>query len=331
MAARGALAYHRMRGRLVWRRLVVIAFEDVGVADPDLLVSIVQQCLSADRRRCADEERAALQNVARKMALAPTDRSADYLLSAIKDHPEWEAHRITVARLPVAGRIQLAVDPSADLALRATATWFGSGVNGGGAPMVGQGDLRGLMEAFAAAGVPADLTQATERAVIHTKEPITLFIPLLWSVVRGPGIEPSVVEGEASSEPAGADFPLWVLDKHTAGGKRAIGEFARVNEPVRTALERVVPDYRARDVALMAAFYADAITTDQQLIWNGSEALYRDGMEADMLTAHCPRDAAAGIIEIVRANLHHLNAIRARMASASFWPNHHGVEFGETR
>jgi hypothetical protein len=54
------------------------------------------------------------------------------------------------------------------------------------------------------------------------------------------------------------ELPAYVLDKHTALGKAAIGRFARECKAVRNALATHVPKYRAADAACMAAFYADA-------------------------------------------------------------------------
>lgn len=53
-------------------------------------------------------------------------------------------------------------------------------------------------------------------------------------------------------------IPLYTFDKHTWAGKRAITFFAIECREVREALARYVPDFRARDVALMAAFVAIA-------------------------------------------------------------------------
>ena len=318
LAAYAATAYHRMRGKQAWRRLIIIAFEDIGIGAPELVAAVTRDCAQALRRTPEAGDAAALAELARRMAAAPKDRSADYLISAIKHHPDWERHRVAVVRLAIEDRIRLAAAPAADLALRATATWYASGVNGGGAPMIGHGDLSGLLTAFREAGVPSDIATAALHAVDRTKEPITLFLPLLFEVVDRSSVGQPICSRQAD-EPSGPDgLPLWVLDKHTAIGKRAIGEFARRNNPVRIALEEAVPEFRARDVALMAAFYVDAVELHKKLAWQGQLKLERAGMEADMLSAGCPREAAADIITAVRENLPHLDAIRARALSVAY-------------
>ncbi len=315
LAADAAVTYFRLRGKMVWRRLIIIAFEDVGLADPNVVASTVPVACDAAGRTDGDDLSPLVAQMARRLAARPMDRSADYLISAIKYHPEWEAHRATVARLTIANRIRTAVDASAPLPLRATATWLASGVNGGGPKLVEAGDLEGLMEAFVDAGAPEKLALAVKAAVALTKEPITLFLPLL--ALASQGTSATVREALTPPSPSVAGVPVWALDMHTAIGKRAITHFARENDPVRTKLERHVPEYRARDVALTAAFYADAIIADRQLDWPHGKDLERAGMEADMLNVQCPRAAASEIIDAIRANLEHLNDIRIRALSAA--------------
>jgi hypothetical protein len=329
LAAYGVTAYHRMRGKQAWRRLIIIAFEDVGVAAPELVAEVTSQCAQALQRTTRSTDAAQLARLARQLAGAPKDRSADYLVSAIKCHPGWERHRIEVARLPVPDRIRLATDAAADPPLRATAVWYASGINGGGPQMVGPGDLEGLLSEFVRAGVPGDVAIAVRQAALRTGEPITLFLPLLWLAAGEGRVEPNVVTSQLRSSPMEDGLPLWVLDKHTATGKRAIGEFARSNDAVRTALEASVPEFRARDVALMAAFYADAIELDRKLLWPGIPRLEQAGMEADMVSAGAPYNAAPDIIQTVRENLPYLNAIRSRSLAASFRMHLPGLELGE--
>ena len=317
VAAYAATAYHRMRGKQAWRRLIIIAFEDIGIGAPELVAAVTRDCAQALRRTPEAGDAAALAGLARRMAAASKDRSADYLISAIKHHPDWERHRVAVARLAIHDRIRLAIDPAAGLAVRATATWYASGVNGGGPPMICQGNLGGLLTAFREAGAPTDISTAVLHAVDRTKEPITLFLPLLFEIVDRSSVGQPIRSPQVD-DPSGSDgLPHWVLDKHTAIGKRAIGEFAQRNDAVRVALEEAVPEFRARDVTLMAAFYVDAVGLDQKLAWEGQLALERAGMEADMLSAGCPREAAEDIIAAVRENLPHLNAIRARALSVA--------------
>lgn len=317
LAARGAAAYYRMRGSMIWRRLIIIAFEDIGIADPDVVAHVTRLCVDREARSAIGSDPEIIDRLTRNMAKAAKDRSADYLLSAIKYHPDWEVHRARVAPLSVRERIRIAVDDTAPLATRAVATWFASGVNGGGPQLAGSGDLAAMLEAFVEAGFPIRCAQAVRAAAKRCKEPITVFLPLLWAAACGKGSTIIAADLSHEADVSWRGLPAWALDKHTAIGKRAITYFAQENVLVRSTLERNVADFRARDVTLMAAFYADAITTDRRLEWVGGRELEFAGMEADLMKVHCPRNVVAEIVDAFRSNLDHLNAIRLRSLAAN--------------
>ena len=65
----------------MWRRLISIAFEDVGAAEPDALIDTVALATAADWRAKHGEAQA-LAWIVQRLADAPKDRSADLLMSA---------------------------------------------------------------------------------------------------------------------------------------------------------------------------------------------------------------------------------------------------------
>jgi hypothetical protein len=50
LAARAAFTLSKYRGQGIWRRLIVIAFEDVGVGSVDTLLQTIRACMSAEWR-----------------------------------------------------------------------------------------------------------------------------------------------------------------------------------------------------------------------------------------------------------------------------------------
>jgi len=75
------LPLHAFDGSAIWRRLVVIACEDVGVGDIDALLETFVATTSTDlRRQCG--EASVLGAVVRRLAEAGKDRSGDYLACA---------------------------------------------------------------------------------------------------------------------------------------------------------------------------------------------------------------------------------------------------------
>jgi replication-associated recombination protein RarA len=85
LAERAAFALHREDRSATWRRLIAIAFEDVGPADLDVVLETVAVATLPKWRAVIGEE-AALRSIVSTLATAPKDRSADYLMWIAAEH-----------------------------------------------------------------------------------------------------------------------------------------------------------------------------------------------------------------------------------------------------
>jgi replication-associated recombination protein RarA len=86
IAQRAALTFCKFKGAAIWRRLMVIAFEDIGIGDIDSLTTTVSVGSDSAWRKQQGSDVALAVQLAGTLAMAPKDRSADYLSEA-KDHP----------------------------------------------------------------------------------------------------------------------------------------------------------------------------------------------------------------------------------------------------
>jgi hypothetical protein len=312
LAERAAITLHRLRGNGVWRRFLVIAFEDVGIASIDALIKTTAACTAPSWRASVDggDERV-LRLLARLLAEAPKDRSPDHLISVAESHPALEDARLRIGAMTVAQRVDYAANDNWPLPERAAAAWFASGIEQGSEHRVGRGDLPALMSAFRSLGVPDDLVTATRFAATRSREPIVLMTPLLWLAASASG-DHRIVDCPAPPVTMIGEVPSYVFDKHTSAGKAALHRFARENNAVRDVLTAFVPEHRAKDAACMAAFQVDAARVSRRFEWKGSAELERLGVEADMMKVGVPHEGVAPLLNVVRDNLDHLNAIRAK-------------------
>jgi hypothetical protein len=62
----------------------------------------------------------------------------------------------------------------------------------------------------------------------------------------------------------------------------------------------------------MAAFYADAAPLAFKLSWDGADRLEALGTETDLLKVGVPVEQSGPLIQLFRANLDHLNKLRAQ-------------------
>jgi hypothetical protein len=304
LAERAMVRLHRLRSLDVAARLLAIAFEDVGIGSIKALIKTVAVCADAT----ASE--GALCGIARLLAKAPKDRSSSHLAAAAKSHAIFEDARRIVGESSHSERLDLIAEDDASLPVRAIAALRCSGLNWNG----GRGERSDPIDwtlAFGRLGVPADLLLATRTAFIRAHKPAIVMAPLLWLDVNR-GFRPSVVECRMPEAAAVDGVPLYTFDKHTAIGRTAIQRLARESQPVRDAL-RSAPSSCAREIAWIAAFYADGAPVARRLKWEGAAALETLGVEADMLRAGAPPASIGPILAAVRDNLGHLNMIRARL------------------
>jgi replication-associated recombination protein RarA len=92
LAQRAAFALHRDDLSAAWRRLIAIAFEDVGPADIDVVLDTVAVATSSDWRAVCGEEDI-LASIVCRLAAAPKDRSADYLMWIAAEHSDLRETR----------------------------------------------------------------------------------------------------------------------------------------------------------------------------------------------------------------------------------------------
>jgi len=311
-AARALLAF---RGPTMWKRLLTIAFEDVGVGSVPTLVMLAGLATSPLARQQFGGETEAVLHAVRCLCGAPKDRSSDYLLSMAQADPNLEATREFCGSKGSDGSLALLADNEQPLSSRAIAAWYCTGLDLHDERRLTGNCRKEMFALMMAEGVPRDLIEATKVAVTITREPIVAMVPLLWLELQQSPAMP-----RPTSIPPLPPFriihgtPSYAFDKHTRIGKRAGGLLALRCDPVAELLSKYVSDYRAKDAARMAAFYVDATPVANRLSWSQSASLEARGMESDMQKVGVDPMGAAAVVACVRANLDQLNAIRFEVA-----------------
>lgn len=309
IAQRAALTLRKHKGSAIWRRFMVIAFEDVGIGNVEAVTAVVAAGTDvALRKACGGDERVAV-HLAGVLAAAPKDRSADHLAGA-KDHPALAKCVRAVTRAPLAERLSDVGNKQLPMPERAVAARFAAGLDG---ESVGsKADRDALLSRYGDLGVPQELIAAAAIAAARTREPITVMAPLIW-LAADAGREVKVRECPIPPLVQAGDVPLYALDEHTRLGRQAIWRFACQNDAVRGCLERFVPAGLRRRAAHVAAFYVDAAPVARRLVWDQSERVEAFGLERDLLVAGVPAEGIEPLIGVIRANLDHLNALRAQV------------------
>lgn len=306
LAQQALSALYRYRGQAVWRRLAIIALEDVGIADPDLVWDCVRLASDPTERasRCFD----VLAELTARLASAPKDRSADYVLSGATLLETAQHDRREFDTWDRSAKLQMATADLEPVTRRAVAALSACTVATGSEELVDEKAARLFARAFP--NVPDSLLKSALSLTGRNSHPFGLMLVLIWSQYEFTGgpcgySNPPLPPAEYAN-----GIPLYTFDKHTAVGKRAIAKLVEVSPKLREVLRQHVPEQDWTSVAEMAAFYADAAPVACRLEWFASELLEFGGFIADMEAAACPMTGASSVLECIKNNLTHLNQLR---------------------
>jgi hypothetical protein len=316
IAQRAALTLCKFKGTAIWRRLTVIAFEDVGIGDLAALTTTVAVGSDSAWRKRHGGDWALAVWLAGTLAAAPKDRSADYLCQA-KDHPALADFAQAIPNASLEARLSNVRDKVLDLPQRAVAALSVLSTGSRGEISRPTGALDALLVTFRELGVPEELVFASRIGAARTREPITLMVPLIWLAANDS--QKQLCDCPVPPLVASGDVPLYALDQHTRFGRAAISRFARENSAVQDCLERFVPSSQRRAAAYVAAFYVDAALVARRLMWDQSQALEAFGIERDLLHAGVPIQGIHPLLQVMRANLGHLNELRTQVLHSEQW------------
>ncbi len=304
----------------IWRQLLTIAFEDVGIGDETAAITCAAVADDPAWRAKVGGDARVVATICTMLAEAVKERSSDELICAARSHPGLEEYREMAGGRPLADRLRLVEDTALPLAARAISAWYSSGVEWYPEKRVGPGDLDGLLETYQRLGATPNFTEATRIAVRRVRQPIVLFPALLSTVIRD--LPSDIVVTEPPPSVLINGVPAHAFDRFTRTGKAAISMFAKRNTAIRTMLDGLVPDNRWSSVMAFAVFYAEGSVLTKRRMWRDTLELERLGHETDYLAEGISPDDFRALIDLTGTQLPDLNQIRARLAADADQPAH---------
>jgi hypothetical protein len=167
VAQRAALTFLAQKGSAIWRRFIIIAFEDIGAGSADVVAMTVAASTDASWRKDSGGDAMVAFRLARLLAEAPKCRSAEHLITTATHHPSAE-EEWRLARIRCTGDNLTAVATNSNsLIHRALAAWCVSGI-GWTRDRPTAIDLPALLETFRHLCVPDELLVATSIAAAKT-------------------------------------------------------------------------------------------------------------------------------------------------------------------
>ncbi len=314
LALRAGLTYLSSNKAGFWRRLPVIAAEDVGVGDSGVVTQVITAAVEGGWRRSAGGDWRVASYLVARMCEAPKERSTDYLLLAALAHPDFEKECARLALAEAAELVALVRDETSPLPTRAVAAWYlaGTGRLRGTRLPARRGEPEALFAAYGDMGAPRSLVAACRSAAVRTQYPLPVFLPLVWSAARASRTR-QVVTLDIGPPRVVRGMPLWAFDKYTPIGRQALRTLLASSAPVRTYLAEHLPKGRRLEALGVAVFYVEGGEVRHQLVWDQTEVLTTLGIEGDLSRTGLRREAVRGLLQIVRENLGDLDRIRVSL------------------
>lgn len=267
--------------RRLWRRVAIVALEDIGVANIDAAITMIAVATSMKRRKAIGGELLALEFVLAEACKAAKDRSGDHLISVITHEPVSAPERVILQGASRSALLARMVTSSVPLVSRIRAALVADERHAldrsrpGGDAVIG--DVFEVLEELA---VPSFLLSACKAYARQESDPLPVIVPMLWLERRV--LVDTLGEIRRVTPPVDLidELPDYAFDPiHTRLGKRAVELW------LRCYLSK--PSWSARQVA-MALWHHEAAACDQTLAWAEGENLRIRAERADLLSCGVP-------------------------------------------
>lgn len=290
-----------------WRRIGVIAFEDIGVADLNV-VGLVTAALSGKnwRARLGNEWSVASCLVS-SMAASQKCRAADDLVMGVERHPSLERARREFASLPTQSLLEIAIGGD-ELGKRALALWYATGTGRSENLSGRSGEPQVVFDHLVAASFPESVVEISREGFRRVRQILCPFLPLLHALRVHESAE--LVDDDLPPEIMIGSVPSWAFDMFVREGRQAIRLFLAQNNATARWIAAHIPPSKRVDFLGYILFAVEGGLLKSRLAWPTGVRL-RTWAERESQGPWCPD--ATEILELMRADLPLLNEVRAHV------------------
>jgi hypothetical protein len=289
----------------LWRRLSIIAIEDVGLGDLDAVYLTI--VASAHWRRLARRfgDKRLVNLVVSRLAAAPKCRSTDDLFVVTADCPTWDRVHLELADAQFGDLLNI-VASDEPIERRAIALRLAMGattVAGGTRRKYRRADA--VFDFMCEAGFPHTLVEISRTAYRQTGEVIAAFLPTLHRDFDCG--EAELASDAFPPETTVGGLPSWCLDGFSREGRRALTYFLNTGCQAARWMRANVPPGDRMTALRHAQFRTEAGLVTDRLIWPTGQNLRR---QADLDSWPFTPEDAATLLTLMRADIATLNDAR---------------------
>jgi hypothetical protein len=290
----------------LWRRLAVIAMEDVGLGDLNAVYTTIVASAHWRRlaRRFGDER--LVNFVVSRLASAPKCRSTDDLFLVTTDCPAWDSAHLELTGRHLDDLLDIVADEG-PIERRAIALRLAMGaetVKGAARHKHRRPDA--VFDFLCEVGFPHTLVEIARTAHRQTGEPFCAFLPLLHQQFHG--CEAELRSDLLPPETIVGGIPGWTYDKFSREGRATLSRFLSTDCVTVNWLRLHVPPGNRMAALGHAVFRVESGLVANRSIWPTGENLR---WRADCDTWPFGREDAATLLALMRADIAVLNRVRA--------------------
>lgn len=289
-----------------WRRICVIAFEDIGLAHTETVTLVILSLAGKRWRSRNGSEWAFASTIVSRMCRAPKCRAAVHLALVCDWLPALRPNRQDLAPRPLSELVDR-IENSQSVLEQALALWLAIGTDRCASDALPKrnGDPEWSFECLRSMGVPECLLAICWEGQKRSREIMPAFLALLWTRIDLESC--SIVPDQLVPDEFIDGIPCWAFDMHVREGNRALARFLDTNSQTSRWLRDRVPANERRGVLGGLLFSIEGGLVDRRMRWPLGDELARSFDhechqmdEADAITA----------LTLLRQDLPVLNEIR---------------------
>jgi len=298
----------------LWRRLGVTAYEDIGVADTDL-ISLTTVALRGKRfREPLGGEWAVASFLIERMCHSAKCRAGDDLIVLVEHDPDFEEPRLGLTFKPIEKLVSIATE-TGSLTERAIAVWYAIGTDRCRSDhmRVRKGDPAFVFDQFCEAAYPETTVEFCREGYRKINELLPVLVP---SLEREASKAPhQIVEDELPPEELIGEVPCWAFDMHTRNGKQALALLAKGDHRFGQWFRKYVQsDFGTKPLGNLL-FRIESGLVDRRYRWGVGDELR---VRADILSSGIGPSLSVDGLELLRESLPELNEARRHVVNSNF-------------
>lgn len=278
-ALRAADFLHSFDYRTLWRRLVVIAWEDIGLGNLHLCFMVTAAAGSKRWREAngGDWYYAAYLTIA--MSQAIKDRSTDDLMEIAQYDLRFADERNGYCDLDYDKLLEIVHDSDELLPRRIIAAWYCAGTDRYGFEGLRRrkGDIERYFHSLGDELCPEHVSELCRLGVSRSRTVLPAFVPTFWRYYASSDFLSFVADVEISEHML-RGIPRYAFDGFTRAGKRYLNSIARRHNGLSNFLAYVAPPPERDAIVRNMYFRIESACCDKRLNWPiGLEAHKRTG------------------------------------------------------